>query len=465
MREYELIIEDAFRNGLTPFEHISFNQQLLTECLGFRVGKIGLELYEQKESPLSAALDLSYDWPFPQVVEGERYRFLIIRDSEIYHEDVVYLINDDSSVTYVTSVDELTYGVGELMELADFGLYAIMTNGVVMLYWDTVTSTWTVITSSTTIPMLRTICNFRGQAVGGGVLSTWHDCDETFYIWSKIGEIDFTPEQDNLAGFRRCPFGGSVYHTRQLGGHVIGYSSKGITKLSPVSEPVVTFGFSELEDIGLVNKGAIDGSLKRHIYVDEQYNLKSVNEEGIQDLGYKNFMEDLKGSDIIVKYDRLKGDFYIGNETKTFLLSPNGLSEIPQHPSALWSVNGETYMLPATEDDFEALVVTSPFDMGYAGQKTVFVIESDVFPVLSPMAAVDYYLNPVSYGTTDFKPLNNQGAASVIASGNAFAVRLKFDPTYDGTVLSRIKVRYKMSDLRSIRGVYAPPPRGQENVD
>jgi len=92
MREYELIIENAFRNGLTPFEHIPFNQQLLTECLGFRVGKIGLELYEQKENPLPAALDISYNWPFPQVISGEGYRFLIIRRDD---RDSCYIIGDE----------------------------------------------------------------------------------------------------------------------------------------------------------------------------------------------------------------------------------------------------------------------------------------------------------------------------------------------------------------------------------
>ena len=78
--------------------------------------------------------------------------------------------------------------------------------------------------------MMKTICNFKGQAIGGGVISDWHDCDETFYIWGKIGEMDFTPTMRNTEGFRRCPYGGKIIHVRRLDDNVIGYSDKGVSK-------------------------------------------------------------------------------------------------------------------------------------------------------------------------------------------------------------------------------------------
>jgi len=85
-----------------------------------------------------------------------------------------------------------------------------------MIYWNTISNAWHKIVTSPTIPMMRTVCNFKGQAVGGGVLSPWYDCDETFYVWSKIGSIDFTPDQDNESGYRRCPYGGKYLMLDEL---------------------------------------------------------------------------------------------------------------------------------------------------------------------------------------------------------------------------------------------------------
>ena len=478
MRELEFKIDEALAIGLTPYDTTPINTPVLNECLGFKIGKGGIELYQALESPLSSLFTIDYSWPFPRIFAGEKYNFLVMRDSTVNMEDKVYSIADDFTITHIFSVDELTFGLGTLMEVADFGSYAFMTNGVIMIYWDTAINDWHEIVASPTIPMMRTVCNFKGQAVGGNIVSAWHDCDETFYVWSRIGEMDFTPTLRNEEGFRRCPFGGVVYHVRRLGDSVIGYSSKGITRLVPVQAPAVTFGFVELSDIGIINQGAIDGNLRRQVFVGTDYNLYEINSAGrgvsvsedhglkvagedVQLLGYKNYIEQLADEDIIVNYDPKNKDFYIGNSTKTFLLSVKGLSEIPQHPSTVFNIAQDTYMLPDAEDDYEALIVTEAFDFGYSGQKTIMSLETDALPVDNARFAVDYYNNMLVYGTTSFKPANNQGVASLIASGNAFRIHYKFDPTYDATRISFIKARYKMTDLRGIRGVYAPPPRGQ----
>ena len=463
MREYELIIDEALKAGLSPKQMIPTNSQFLHECLGFRCGSLGLVPYTVGENPIPIAITMYYSWPFPQFIRGEKYNFLIIRDSTVNHEDSVYLVSDDCvTVTYIFSVDVLTFGTGTLMEMADFGEYAIMTNGAAMIYWDTAISHWHTITTSATIPMMRTICNFKGQAVGGNVVSDWHDCDETYYVWSKIGEIDFTPSLNNEAGYRRCPYGGEVYHTRRLEDAVIGYSSKGITLIVPVKDPAATFGFKELHNIGLINQGAMNGNLTRQIFIGTNLHIYEVTKQGVKDLGYEHWIGELVGEDIIVSYDPAKGDFYIGNSIKTFLLSPNGLTEIPQHPSTVWRVDSDnTYMLPATIDSYYSLITTETFDMGYKGQKTLATIETDAFSVIEPYAGADYANDLVNWNEFSFTPINDVGIGTVQISGNMFRFKLRFDELYENFRISYLKVRYKMTDLRGIRGVYAPPLRGQ----
>ena len=171
MREYEIIIDEALKKGLSPEVSIPVNDEWLLECLGFRIGKKNLEGYQvHDDTPLAGVVDLDYSWPFPQFIQGERYNFLISRDALVDHEDSVYLVSDDYTVTHIFDIDELTFGIGTLMEVADFGLYAFMTNGVIMIYWDVTLGDWRRIVASATIPMMRTICNFKGVAVGGNIV-------------------------------------------------------------------------------------------------------------------------------------------------------------------------------------------------------------------------------------------------------------------------------------------------------
>jgi len=462
MREYELVIREALKNGLSSERDLPFNSQSLLKCLGFRCGKRGLEVYRELTNPIPGTIDMYYIWPFPQVLVGEKYGILVVRDTVNQEDDVYEISEDHQTLTHVFSIDELTFGKGTMMEMADFGKYVFLTNGVAMLVWNPTLSIWQYIPVSATIPMMRTVCNFKGQAFGGNLVTAWHDCDETFYIWSKIGSLDFTPDEDNEAGYRRCPYGGEVFHTRRLGDYVVGYSSKGITLIAPVAEPAHTFGFKEVCEIGIINRGAVGGDKNKHLFVGSDYILRSVTGEGVSDLGFQHHMEELAGEDIIISFDPSRNDFYIGNSTKTFLLSPYGLTEIKQHPSSVWRRNNATNIIPDFVDSSLSYLCTEPFDVGYKGNKTICSIETDAAPVVNPEAGIDWLYDLTSWNLEHYKPINNQGIAPITVSGNAFRFRLRFEEIYETSKIGYLKARYKMTDLRGIRGVYAPPLRGQD---
>lgn len=462
MREYEWNIDKALTRGLSP-EPMPVNAEFLYQCLGFRCGKARLEPHVLLTNPIPVTVDMYYDWPFPQFLAGDAFNILVIRDT-VNQQDSVYSVSADHlTVTHIFDVDELTFGKGGLMEYADFGEYAIMVNGVVMIAWSPTLVAWVPLLAIATIPLMNTICNFKGQAVGGGITSAWHDCDETFYAWSKIGSMDFTPDENNEAGYRRCPYGGTVYHTRRLGDFVVGYSSKGITLMAAVSEPANTLGFSDISSVGLINQGAVNGNLDRHVYVGEDFIVREVTKDGVKELGYQYYMEQLTGADIIVSYDQARNDYYIGNSIKTFLLSTNGMTEVLQHPSAVWRSLKISYMMPDTVDSRFPLITSEPIDMAYAGQKTIATVETDAMVVDGPEAGVDYTNDNSVWGLATYKPINNQGIVAIAASGNSFRVSVRFAEIYNNTRISYIKTRFKMTDLRGMRGVYAPPTsfRGQ----
>ena len=463
MREYEWNIDKALTKGLSP-EPMPTNAEFLYQCLGFRCGKARLEAHVLLTDPIPVTVDKYYDWPFPQFLVGDAFNILVIRDTTNQQDSVYSLSTDHSTVTHIFDVDELTFGKGTLMEYADFGEYAIMVNGVITIAWSPVFNSWVPSLATVTIPLMKTICNLKGQAIGGNVVAgTWYDCDPTFYIWSKIGSIDFIPDEGNESGYRRCPYGGIVRNVRRLSDMAIGYSSKGIVAMTPVGEPATTLGFIELCDIGIINQGAVNGNLTRHIFVAEDYSLREVTKEGVKNLGFQYYIEQLAGEDIIVSFDPSKNDFYIGNSSKTFLLSANGMTEILQHPSAVWRSNHISYMIPDVVDSGFPTITSEPIDMAYGGQKTISSIETDAMVVDDAEAGIDYTHDNKLWGLATYKPMNNQGIAAVTASGNAFRISLRFTDIYNNTRISYIKVRFKITDLRGMRGVYAPPTsfRGQ----
>ena len=459
MREYEYTVDEGLTRGLSPSKSIPSGSQFLYDCLGFRCDKVGLLRHEVLSNPLPSSVDMYYEWPFPQFISGDAFNIMVIRDP-INMEDVVYEVTDGHVVSLITGVDELTFGQGGLMRIADFGEYLIMTNGVIIIYYNLTTSDWTPGTATSTIPMMNTICNFKGQLFGGNVTGSWYDCDSKHYIWSKIGSADFTLEQDNEAGYKRCPYGGTVLDVLRLTDHVVGYSSEGITLFSPVNDPAPTFKVSELSDVGLLNKGAAAGSFQKQIYVNKDYRLMEVTGEGIKELDYQIYIKELVNGDVIVSYDRALKDFYISDGVKTFLLTKQGLTRVKQHPSTVWTIDGSSYMLPDTEDTDDSYITTWITDFNYRGQKTTFTVETDATDFEDGYALVQFLIDNLEL-STDYSIINDQGISTIIVAGDAFRFKLKFETVNSDFAISYIKSRFKMTDLRGIRGVYAPPPRGQ----
>ena len=473
MREFYTEIDEALLKGLKPQVRTPRNSPVLHECLGFRIGKKALEGIEFLYNPLPPGLDMHYSWPFPQFLKQEKYKILVVRDDVTNMEDVVYSLDASYNATQIFVIDELTYGKGTLMELADFGKYAFMTNGVIMIYWDEGIDDWQEVVVHAKIPMMRTVCNFKGQMIGGCVLSDWHGCDETFIVWSRIGEADFTPYRKNEAGFRRDPFGGEVYHVRRLGDNVVVYSSGGVTLMSPVMAPIATFGFKEIHKIGLKNRGAMNGDFNQHIFVDLENSVWKLTGEGLMELDYSEYVKALDTThgpgipnNIIVNFNPYKGDFYISDGVKSILLSPYGMTNYPDSVSAVWYDNEDDHGLcglPESPDEpFEHLIVSHIIDMGYRAQKTIFSIELGS-AAMDAEVAIDWRMHhTVDFQRTQFVPINPEGIASLIIAGIEFrvCVRSNYFVT-DVSSLDYINLRWKMTDLRGLRGIYAAPPRGQ----
>lgn len=148
----------------------------------------------------------------------------------------------------------------------------------------------------------------------------------------------------------------------------------------------------------------------------------------------------------------------------TYLISPFGMTEVPISSSAIW-FDDVLYSIPGSDVPPTHIpsIVSEIIDFGYRGQKTIFSIEMGTSEVEGAEVALDWRMKITEdFQRTTFVPLNDLGAAVLIVSGVEFRLCMKFSsflPLISS--LDYAKIRWKMTDLRGLRGVYAAPPRGQ----
>jgi len=449
MRELEFLYLNGLKVGLKKVDKIPINDQVLTECYGVRVGEFGLETYEPLDNSITNMPTTS--WPFPQIFKGARANYCITRDED---GDKVWKLTDNV-LTLIKELDVETYGVGEMFEFVDYGSFIILSNGVVFIYGNVDAGAYFTSGALEISPTVKTICNFRGQLIGGNVTSDWYDCGSNSIIWGKIGSSDFSVGNDNVAGYMNMLSPGEVVKVKSLNDSIIVYTTTSVYRLTPYEN---TFGIKQMLDIGIPCITAVNGNLQNHLFVDTIGRLWSVNDEGVKKLDYSPYISNI--SDPLVIYDHIKGDYYISDLFNSFLLTRNGLSEIFQFVTAVWNdsgINGYTY----DSIDQEFRLTTNFFDFGYSAMKTIFSIEVG-----------GQYSNPLYYSiswrkdrsvdmeTTEWTQLNDVGFGVRPISGTEFQVNLK-SISYEHVNIDYLKVRWKMTDIRNIRGIYAAPPRGQ----
>lgn len=137
---------------------------------------------------------------------------------------------------------------------------------------------------------------------------------------------------------------------------------------------------------------------------------------------------------------------------------------MPSSMSAIW-FDDRLYGLPGSTipPTHIPLIVSETIDFGYRGQKTIFSIEAGISGAEGAEVAIDWRGSTTEgFQRTNFVPLNSLGTAVLIATGVEFRLCIRFSSFLPFiSSLDYVKVRWKMTDLRGLRGVYASPPRGQ----
>ena len=331
-------------------------------------------------------------------------------------------------------------------------------------------------------PTFITCCNFKGQAILGGIISTdptWTHLGKSSVAWGAIGQWEFRPSINRTAGFMRMPWAdwdqGLVLKVARLGERVIVYGNGGSCALSPYTKDnAVGFGLDDkVMGPGIESGFHWAGDHDRHLFIGNDHNLYLSNETGdwgkalgFKKLGYKEYIDDLMveatdhglGTPLCMSYDSLKKCFLISSPFSCYGLTEYGLYKCHQVTSGVGRYRGSKLTgFTLDTGDYEGRMTGDTIDMRLRGMKTVETIEygmdcgSDAYGTID--FKYDYVHNPI-YRNGSWKPISQNGVVYPGITASDFRVRFKTSDYRDGVKLDYTNVKWKLSDKRSVRGMY-----------
>lgn len=257
--------------------------------------------------------------------------------------------------------------------------------------------------------------------------------------WSKIGHLDFTIDESNLAGRRPLDWYGCIYHVQKLGSMIAAYGENGVSLLRPAG---VHFGLDTIYRIGLKNKGAFAGDESKHFFVDVLNQLYKISEDKVAKLDYSEYISALGTT--ILSWDKEKNLLYICDGTNGFIYSDN-TGSFGKGPATITGIGSKSNILYAASagaivtPKFE--VCTDIYDLGTRKPKTIRSIEVGTEPTELIYASVDYRVNHRDpFKQIGWFLVNPDGKAYPTCYGIEFRFRLKSD-VYEYFEVDYLKVR------------------------
>ena len=191
--------------------------------------------------------------------------------------------------------------------------------------------------------------------------------------WSKIGYLDFTIDESNVANERPLNWHGFVYRILKLDDTLIAYGQGGVTILFPKD---VAYGTKELYNIGLLGDLAVTGTDFEHFFIDVSGKLFKVSSDGLEELGYSEFLIQLTNP--VMSLDLTKNllhicdgsyGFIYNTKDKSFGSGPISLTGIGSRGNTRYIVAPSSITIPKFD------ICTDIYDMGTRKPKNIHSVE------------------------------------------------------------------------------------------
>ena len=418
----------SLTKGLAPSNNIPPNQPWLKQASGVRMSAAGLELEPTPTYPLS----LTVSWPWPQMVN-------LSREVVVIQSDGLYVAASDWSLTQILS---LSVADSTVLQFVDFIDYWLVLDGSSMYQRDVEGGTIAE-HSDDAVPSLATMVDYNGQLVGGNVSGSWYDCDSEYAVWSNIGSFSFVPNERNEAGYRHMGIG-TIWRCLTLGdAGVVFYGSEGVAMLVPAGN---TFKYRKISKAPPYGEGAMGGDEVQY-YINSEGNLVKLSKDGQELLGYKWLMTELDSTLVRFFQDDVRGDVYITDGTRSFILANGQLTEGARIPTSLCVIDG-SLVGPFVAGSGQVTIQLWKADFNVVAMKSLEFMELGVQTDGSITGSTDFYyqLGEVAY-SLGWRAVNESGFVYLSATANLF------EPLIQVTGMTSLKLAYvtlgvKLSDNR-----------------
>ena len=437
MREFESVFDKGLLQGLRSESIEPVKDQRLVTLKNLRPHEFGLRPIEALTYPFTEV----FAFPFPQM-------FLLRELRIMATETAIY--ECDSSWSPTIKLSGLV--AGDVWQVADFGDYVLMTNGSQVISRNVTTGVWDDDATSASIPEMATLCNFRGQIVGGNI-SGWEDCDVNYVAWSDIGSAEFYPGLRNEAGYAPMSWNGAVLRVMELGDLVVVYGENGISLLKPAQQ---FMAIKELDLPGIPVAGAVGGSNRGHVFVDYSGELWMLGPDGKpKNLGYGEFIQEMDAGELVVSYNPQQNEYYISDGSTTYVLGKNGLCQSHQLVSSVVFDRGMLYGTWESDNDTGAYVTTDVLDFGQRAFKTLATLSFGCSSASDMWGSVEWRSDVRgSFTQSGWQWVNPTGFVTPMITAHDFKLAFKAED-YTDVKLAYFKSRLKLSDKRSIRGIHS----------
>lgn len=441
-------------------------------------------------------LDVTIDWPFPQVFHTDTGIYIGTREG-LYK--ITYVADQWVASSMLASYAGSIYWP---WTLADTPMFPVFASGDCFVYYDYTNTTWISWNKlSTSTPHIFAgslwhkdwyqpvaTCAFNGQVicVGSGT-GTTAPSESRIVRWSEIGAFNFLGKtadaRKNTAGYLYAPSDDSevLLNCMQLDNTVIVYGTFSVFTLFPVSTPVPAFGIRPLLNTGINFPLAVGGSKKKHLMVDRLGFLWLITSEKVTKLGYQEFFAPMVSNAsnlaynagemhnlISVVYNPTEDEFYISDGTTSYLYNDAGLTLISKSISGIVDLmetritsnvdillNNQFGFFRNTADA-QVYYTSVPFDLGVRSIKVIESVDINMTGGITDAEVMIKWRNDTkgSFRDTVWKRVSPEGQVSSMIAGVELQICVRI-PSHEEVELRDITVRWKLTDKRFIRGMYA----------
>ena len=421
MRESSLSLDKALVHGVLPV--LGSNLLGLSSCKNARPYGVGMEYV----APYSSYLDLTGEYPFPQLLVGEKYQY-------VANATGIYSINIGVLNLKKTQAATTHY------DLVDFkDSVAIVGNGHTL--FRSVTGD---LSAMAHVPEASCACEI-GHMLLLGNISSWDqstDVDSSTVVWAaRPLSVEFqlldAASISTGAGYIKL-FCGDILRLFSKGNLVYVFGKKGIVVLKLISDPVKALSIEVEMPCTIKDREAIVQHPEGFSFIDAfgyAFGL-ALRETRPKRFGLRRFFQ---GARVVGMYDPAEQETLFCNGLETISMGTYGVGSRDQVITSGGVIDSVMCVASPTINSQAFTLEVASQNMGVAGIKTLYA------------AGVDYETDG-SVRIND-SPANSLGVGTKIISADSFKPTVKITDCTHATVTA-LELRWKLTDKRNVRGRY-----------